>query len=73
LVQVSGRLHIDDDDTALRRVVILFALLILRLGTPAFIAQGDFQARPLVAAPLLLLATTDLFDDPRFEHGTENL
>ena len=53
--------------------MILFALLILRLGTPAFIAQGDFQARPLVAAPLLLLATTDLFDDPRFEHGDENL
>jgi hypothetical protein len=55
--------------------VIFLALLlpVLGLRTAAFVAHGDFKARSLVATPLLLLATTDLFDDPRFEHGTENL
>jgi hypothetical protein len=65
--------HVDDHNAALGRVAILFALLVLRLRTPVLVAQGDLQARPLMATPLLLLATTDLFDDPRFEHATGNL
>jgi hypothetical protein len=29
--------------------------------------------RALTLAPLFLLAAADLFDDPRLEHGDENL
>jgi hypothetical protein len=54
----------------LRRVTVLFGLtFVLRLGPATFVAQRNFQTRPLVATPFLFLATTDLFDDPRFEHG----
>jgi hypothetical protein len=67
-------LHVYDHDAALRCVAVLFlALLVLGLRTAALIAHGDLQARALIAPPLLFLATTDLFDDPRFEHATENL
>jgi hypothetical protein len=73
---LGSQLHVDDDDAALRCVAILFALFfapVFRLWTAAFVAHGDLEARPLMATALLLLAATDLFDDPRFEHGTENL
>jgi hypothetical protein len=75
-------LHVDDDHAALRRVAIFFflalalaalAFLVLGLRTPAVVAHRNLQARPLLAPPLLFLATTDLFNDPRFEHATENL
>jgi hypothetical protein len=56
----------------LRSVAVLFGFLafrrIWRIWTAALIAKGDLESRALMAPPLLLLAATDLFDDPRFEH-----
>jgi hypothetical protein len=63
-------LHLYDDDAALGRVMVLFGVtLVLRLGPAMLVTQRNFQPRTLVAPPFLFLATTDLFDDPRFEHG----
>jgi len=72
----SGQSHFDDHDAALGGVTVLFVralLTVLRLRPAALVTQRNLEARPLMAPPLLFLATTDLFDDPRFEHGTENL
>jgi hypothetical protein len=70
----SALLHVNNHDAALRCVAVLFlALLVLGLRMPALVAHRNLQARPLIAPPLLVLATTDLFNDPRFEHATENL
>jgi hypothetical protein len=66
--------HFDDHHATLRGVTVLFIVValvpILRLGPAALVTQGDLEARPFMAPPLLFLATTDLFDDPRFEHAT---
>jgi hypothetical protein len=53
--------------------VLVLLLVILRLWPAMLVTQGDLETRPLMAPPLLLLAATDLFDDPRLEHGVENL
>jgi len=68
--------HLDDHDAALRNVVLVVPLLRLPLLiglTTALVAQRNLQPRSLLAPPLLFLTTTDLFNDPRFEHGDENL
>jgi hypothetical protein len=58
----------------LRCVSVLFRLFVLRrVWTAALVVQGNLEARALMAPPLLFLAATDLFDDPRFEHGREPL
>jgi hypothetical protein len=53
----------------LRCVSVLFRFLVFRrVWTTALIAQRNLETRALMAPPLLFLAATDLFDDPRFEH-----
>jgi hypothetical protein len=66
------RLNVDDHDAAIALLAV-FVVVRLALGLPTFVARGDVEVRALTLAPLFLLATTDLFDDPRFEHGDENL
>jgi hypothetical protein len=65
--------HLYDHDAPLRRVSVLLFFIVVRIRTTAFVARGNFETRLLLAPPLLFLAATDLFDDPRFEHGGENL
>jgi hypothetical protein len=53
----------------LRRVSVFFRIFVLRrIWTAALVAEGNLEPRTLMAPPLLFLAATDLFDDPRFEH-----
>jgi hypothetical protein len=63
-------LHVYDHDAALRCVSVLFCWIFVlrRIWTAALVAQGNLESRALMAPPLLFLAATDLFDDPRFEH-----
>jgi hypothetical protein len=62
-------LHLYDHDATLRCVSVFFWIFVLRrIWTAALVAQGNLESRTLVAPPLLFLAATDLFDDPRFEH-----
>ena len=77
-VEVTSRAsHVDDDDAPLGLVVIvdsvLFAFGPVGLGLPSFVANRNLETRTLVTPARFLLAATDLFDDPRFEHGDENL
>ena len=65
-------LNVYVDDAAIALLAV-FVVVRLALGLPPFVARGDVEVRALTLAPLFLLATTDLFDDPRFEHGDENL
>ena len=65
----TDQLHIYDHDATLRCVSVFFWIFVLRrIWAATFVAQGNLESRTLVAPPLLFLAATDLFDDPRFEH-----
>jgi hypothetical protein len=74
----AGTSHVDDDDAAiaLRGVLVLglpiafaFALaLALVLGLPALVMRRDLQPGLFLTPTLFLLAASDLFDDPGFEH-----
>jgi hypothetical protein len=66
-------LNVDDHDAAIAVLAIALRILGLALGFPTLVARGDVEMRALTLAPLFLLAATDLFDDPRLEHGDENL
>jgi hypothetical protein len=50
----------------------LFFVLV-RFRTTTLVVRGNLETWLFMATPLLFLAATDLFDDPRFEHGGENL
>jgi hypothetical protein len=65
-------LHLDDHDAALRGIGILFLGLFLGFRAMPLVTHGDFEARALMLAPFFLFPASDLFDDPRFEHGDEN-
>src|SRR4051794_19939241 len=65
---------VDDDDAAVRALVVLvlFLLVVAGRALPPLVADRDLQLRPFAAPPLLFLAASDLFDDPGLEHR-ENL
>jgi hypothetical protein len=66
---VGVALHLDDHDAALRGIGILFLGLFLCLRATPLVTHRDLEARALLTAPFFLFPASDLFDDPRFEHG----
>src|SRR4051812_45359035 len=60
-------LHPDDHDAALRIVVILVVRLAAR-RRPAMVGKRHLELGTLVATTLLFFATSNLLNDPGFEH-----
>jgi hypothetical protein len=67
----AAPLHVDDDDAAVAlAVVFLFVVLalVLVLLLPALVVRRNLQPGLFLTPTLFLLAASDLFDDPGFEH-----